>query len=108
LAKIKIETLPLIRGDGARTFGEVVLEVEEAVQETLKLMELADVYAVSELVEEFDERSKPLDSGFDFGLEDLDAIFALNFLEVDKNRLRSNRSGRGGRGGRETIGEGDG
>jgi hypothetical protein len=83
LAKIKVETLPLIRGDGAHTFGEVVLEVEEAVQETLELMELADIYAVSELVEKFDERSEPLDSGFDFGLEDLDAIFALNFLEVD-------------------------
>jgi hypothetical protein len=108
LAKIKIETLPLIGGDGACTFREVVLEVEEAVQETFELMELADVYAVSKLVEKFDERSEPLDSGFDFGLEDLDAIFALNFLEVDKNRLRSNRSGRGGRGGRETIGEGDG
>jgi hypothetical protein len=71
-------------------------------------MELADVYAVSELVEKFDERSEPLDSGFDFGLEDLDAIFALNFLKVDKNRLRSDRSGRGGRGRRETIGKGDG
>jgi hypothetical protein len=108
LAKIKVETLPLIRRDSARVLREVVLKVEEAVQETLKLMKLADVYAVSELVEKFDERSKPLDGGFDFGLEDLDAIFALNFLEVDKNRLRSNRSGRGGRGGRETIGEGDG
>jgi hypothetical protein len=89
-------------------FGEMVLEVEEAVQETLELMKFADVYAVSELVEKFDERSKPLDGGFDLGLEDLDAIFALDFLEVDKNWLRSDRSGRGGRGGRETIGKRDG
>jgi hypothetical protein len=83
LAKIKIEPLPLIGGDSARTLEEVVLEVKEAVQETLELMELADVYAVSELVKKFDERCKLLDSGFDFGLEDLDTIFALNFLEVD-------------------------
>jgi hypothetical protein len=32
-------------------FGEVVLKVEEAVQETLELMKFADVYAISELVE---------------------------------------------------------
>jgi hypothetical protein len=51
LAKIEIEALPLIGGDSARTLGEVVLEVEETVQEMLELMELADVYAVSELVE---------------------------------------------------------
>jgi hypothetical protein len=83
LAKIKIKTLPLVRRDGACTFGKVVLEVEEPIQETLKLVEFTDVYAVRELVEKFDKRYKPLDSGFDLGLEDFDTIFALNFLEVD-------------------------
>jgi hypothetical protein len=48
-------------------------------------VEFANVYAIGELVEKFDERSEPLDSGFDFGLEDLDAVFALNFLEVDED-----------------------
>jgi hypothetical protein len=51
LAKIEIEALPLIWRDGARALGEVILEVEEAVQETLELMEFADIYSVSELVE---------------------------------------------------------
>jgi cell fate regulator YaaT (PSP1 superfamily) len=51
LTKIKIEMLPLIRGDDVRTFGEVILEIEEAVQKTLELMKFADVYAISELVE---------------------------------------------------------
>jgi hypothetical protein len=108
LAKIEIETLPLVRRDSTRAFGEVVLKAQEAVQETFELMKLANVYAVSELVEKFDERSKPLDGGFDLGLEDLGTIFALYFLEVDKNRLRSNESSRGGRGRREAIGERDG
>jgi hypothetical protein len=49
----------------------------------LKLMEFADVYSVSKLVKKFDKRSKPLDSSFDFGLEDLDTVFALDFLKVD-------------------------
>jgi hypothetical protein len=105
LAKIKVEMLPLIGGNSARTLGEVVLEVEETFQETLELVELTDVYAVSELVEEFDKRCEPLDSGFDFRLEDLDAVFALDFLEVNKNRLRNDRSGRGGCGRRETVSE---
>jgi hypothetical protein len=83
LAKIEVETLPLVRRDSARTFGEVVLEVQETVEEAFKLVELADVHAIGELVEKFDKGSEPLDSGFDFRLEDLDAIFALNFLEVD-------------------------
>jgi hypothetical protein len=47
------------------------------------LVELAYIYAVGELVEKFDKRSEPLDSGFDFRLENLDAVFALNFLEVN-------------------------
>jgi hypothetical protein len=46
-------------------------------------MKFADIYTVSELVKKFNERSEPLDSGFKLGLEDLDAIFTLNFLEVD-------------------------
>jgi hypothetical protein len=83
LAKIEVEVLPLVWRDSACALREVVLEVEEAVQEMLKLMEFADVYSVSKLVEKFDKRSKPLDSGFDFGLEDLDTVFALDFLKVD-------------------------
>jgi hypothetical protein len=93
LAKVEVEALTLIRRDGAHSFGEVVLEVEKSIQETLELMKLADVYTVSKLVEKFDEGSKPFDGSSNFGLKDLDAIFALDFLEVDKNRLRSDRSG---------------
>jgi hypothetical protein len=73
-------------------FGEVVLEIEKAVQKMLKLMEFTDIYAVRKLVKEFDEESEPLDSGLNFGLEDLDAIFTLDFLEVDKDRLWGNGS----------------
>jgi hypothetical protein len=61
----------------------MVLEVQKAVEEAFELVELAYVHAIGELIEKFDEGSKPLDSGFDFWLEDLDAVFALNFLEVD-------------------------
>jgi hypothetical protein len=93
LAKIEVETLPLIWGDSACIFKEVVLEVEKAVQEMLKLIKFADVYAVSELVEEFNERGELLDSGLDFRLKDLDTVFALNFLEVDEDWLWGNRSG---------------
>jgi hypothetical protein len=50
-------------------FREVVLKVEKMVQEMFELVKFADFYAVSELVKEFDEGSKPLDGGFDFGLE---------------------------------------
>jgi hypothetical protein len=60
---------------------------------TLGLMKFADVYTISKLVKKSDERSKPLDGGFDFGLEDLDAIFALDFLEVDKDWLWGDGSG---------------
>jgi hypothetical protein len=81
--KIEINALPLVWRDGARTLGKVVLKIQEMVQEVFKLVKLADVYVVSDLVEKFDERSKPFDGGFDFGLEDLDAVFALDFLEVD-------------------------
>jgi hypothetical protein len=83
LAKIKVETLPLIWQGGARALGKVVLKVQKTVKEAFELVELAYVHTVGELVEKFDERGKPLDSGFDFGLKDLDAIFALNFLEVN-------------------------
>jgi hypothetical protein len=107
VAKIKIETLPLIRRDSACALGEMVLEVEEAVQEAFELVEFANVHVIGELVEKFDERSEPLDSGFEFGLEDLDAVFDLNFLEVDEDRLQSNWSSQGGCGRRKTIGEED-
>jgi hypothetical protein len=60
------------------------------------------------LVKKFDKRSELFDSGSDFRLEDLDAIFALDSPEVDKNWLRSNGSGQGGCGRRKTVGEGDG
>jgi hypothetical protein len=107
LAKIKIETLPLIRRDSACTLREMVLEVEEAVQKAFELVEFANVYAIGELVEKFDKRSEPLNSGFDFELEDLDAVFDLNFLEVDEDRLRSDWSSQGGCGRHKTIGEED-
>jgi hypothetical protein len=92
LAKIEVETLPLIGGDGACAFGEVVLEVQEAIQKMFELMKLADVYMISELVEKFDKRGKPFNGGSDFRLEDFDAVCTLNFLEVDENRLRSDGS----------------
>jgi hypothetical protein len=38
LAKIEVKMLPLIWGNSIDAFGEVVLEVEEAVQETLELI----------------------------------------------------------------------
>jgi hypothetical protein len=65
----------------------MVLKVEELVQELLKLVKFADIYVVSKLVEKFNKESEPLNSGFDFKLEDLDAVFTLNFLKVDKDRL---------------------
>jgi hypothetical protein len=43
--------LPLIWEDSAYVFEKVVLKVEKAVQEMLKLVKLADISAVSELVE---------------------------------------------------------
>jgi hypothetical protein len=70
----------------------VILEIQETVQKTFELMKFADIYAFSELVKEFDEGGKPLDGGFDFGLEDLDVVFALNFLEVNKDWLWGNGS----------------
>jgi hypothetical protein len=81
--KIEINALPLVWRDGACALGKVVLKIQEMVQEVFKLVKLADVYVVSNLVKKFDERSKPFDGGFDFGLKDLDAVFALDFLEVD-------------------------
>jgi hypothetical protein len=108
LAKIKIEALPLIGRDSTRSFREVVLKVEKLIQETFELVEFTDVYAVKKLVEKFDKRCKLLDSGSDFRLEDFDAIFALDFLEVDKNRLQSDRNGRDRRSRRETVSKGDG
>jgi hypothetical protein len=51
----------------------------------LKLMKFTNIYSVSKLVEKLNKRSELFDSGLDFRLEDLDAIFALNFLEVNKN-----------------------
>jgi hypothetical protein len=51
LAKIEVEVLPLIERDSACIFREMVLKVEESIQKTLKLIEFADVYIVSELVE---------------------------------------------------------
>jgi hypothetical protein len=75
--------LPLIWRDSVHAFREVILEIEEPIQETLKLVKFADIYAVSKLVKEFDERSKPLDGGFDFRLEDFDTVFTLDFPEVD-------------------------
>jgi hypothetical protein len=59
----------------------------------LKLIKFANVYIISKLVKEFDKESEPFDSGSNCGLEDLDAIFTLDFLEVNKNQLWSNRSG---------------
>jgi hypothetical protein len=50
-----------------------------------KLVKFADGYVVSELVKEFNKRSKPLDSGFDFELKDLNTVFTLNFLEVNED-----------------------
>jgi hypothetical protein len=50
LAKIEVETLPLIRRDSVRALGDMVLEVEEAIQEAFKLVELANVHAIGELV----------------------------------------------------------
>jgi hypothetical protein len=50
LAKIEVETLPLIGRDSACALGEMVLEVEEAIQEAFELVELADVHAIGELV----------------------------------------------------------
>jgi hypothetical protein len=47
------------------------------------LVEFTDVHAVRELVEKLNEGGKLLDGGFDFGLEDLDAVFILHFLEVN-------------------------
>jgi hypothetical protein len=48
-----------------------------------KLVELACVHMVRELVKEFDERSELLNSGFNLGSENLDVIFTLDFLEVN-------------------------
>jgi hypothetical protein len=53
------------------------------VQETLKLVEFAYVHAVGELIEKFDKRCEPFDGGSNFGLEDFNAVFALNFLKVN-------------------------
>jgi hypothetical protein len=81
LVKIEVETLPLVRRDSACAFGEVVLEVQEIIEEAFKWVKLADVYAVSELVEKFDEGSKSFDSGFNFRPEDIDVVFALDLLK---------------------------
>jgi hypothetical protein len=51
LAKIEIKMLPLIWRNSVRTFGEMILKVKEAIQEIFKLVELANVYAISELIE---------------------------------------------------------
>jgi hypothetical protein len=42
--------LPLIWQDSVCLLKEVVLEIEEVIQETLELIEIADVYAVSKLI----------------------------------------------------------
>jgi hypothetical protein len=43
--------LPLILGDSARALGKVILKVQEAIEETFELVELAYVYVIGELVE---------------------------------------------------------
>jgi hypothetical protein len=46
-------------------------------------VKLANVHAIGELVEKFNERGELFDSSSDFELEDLDTIFTLDFLEVN-------------------------
>jgi hypothetical protein len=70
-------------------------------------VELADIHAIGELVKKFDERGKPFDGGLDLGLKDLDVIFALYFLEVNKDWLRGDRSDQDRCGRCETVGEWD-
>jgi hypothetical protein len=103
LAKVVVKTLPLIRRNQACVFGEMVLKIEEIIQKTFKLMEFANVYAVSKLVKEFNEESESFNNGLNFKLEDLDMVFTLNLFEVNKNWLQSNKSSQGRHGKHETI-----
>jgi hypothetical protein len=43
---------------------------------------LANIYTVSKLIKEFKKRSELFDDNLELGLEDLDVVFALDFLKV--------------------------
>jgi hypothetical protein len=49
--KIEVEALPLIWQDSVCALGEVVLKVQKTVEKLFKLVELAYIHAVRELVE---------------------------------------------------------